>query len=101
MSILRKGGNGNPKNLVVAVDNGGIYSSFTSKSTQTSPSESVSDILVAVPEPEPPSALYTKSGYLEIPSFEAPKVLNLTLYTSDFCLIVVALETCSCSFRLL
>lgn len=76
MSIFKKGGNGNPRNLVVELVNGGIYSVLTSKLTDSS---SLSATLELVPVPVPPCALYSKSGYLEIPSLQAPSVLKLTL----------------------
>ena len=76
MLIFKSGGNGNPRNLVVAPVSGGIYSVLSSKLTESSlPSVS----FVPVPVPVPPSALYSKSGYLEIPSLQASRVLKLTL----------------------
>nr|GMD50022.1 ABC transporter B family member 28-like protein [Ipomoea batatas] len=81
MSIFNSGGNGSPKNLVVAVVNGGIYTLFNSKSTEISSSSS--SFFTPLPLPLPPSALYSKSGYLEIPSLQPPSVLNSTSYTTS------------------
>lgn len=77
--IFRNGGKGRPKNLVVELVNGGINSVPMSKDTKTSSLESLSVAFEADPVPFPPSALYSKSGYLAIPSLQSLKDLNLTL----------------------
>jgi hypothetical protein len=79
MSILRNGGSGRPRNLVVAPDMGGMYRLATSKSTSTAPPPSVPH---PAPTPQPPCALYAKSGYLPIPSPPPSCVRNSTLSVS-------------------
>lgn len=79
MSIFKNGGNGNPKNVVVSLVNGGIYRVFTSNDTETVFNSLLSLVLVPVPDPVPPRALYSKSGYLEIPSLQPPRVSKLTV----------------------
>lgn len=59
------GGRGNPRNVVVLYPKEGMRSSSASNSTANNCPSSTSS---AVPVPPPPSALYTKSGYHEIPS---------------------------------
>lgn len=54
ISIFRKGGNGSPKNLVVALNKGGMQSVCRSKETEIS---SVAAFFVPVAVPDPPCAL--------------------------------------------
>jgi len=54
MSIFKNGGNGNPKNLVVPLVNGGIYRVFMSNDTETVFKSLLSLALVHVPVPVPP-----------------------------------------------
>jgi hypothetical protein len=82
MSILRNGGSGRPRNLVVALDMGGMYRLATSKSTSTAPPSSPPSAPHPAPTPQPPCALYAKSGYLPIPSPHPSCVRNSTLSVS-------------------
>lgn len=86
ISILRNGGNGKPRNFVVAPVSGGMYSVPTSKEANIVSSVQASSSFLPIAVPMPPFALYSKSGYREMPSLQPSRVSNLTFHVPEFCL---------------